>query len=100
MLIDEFLCKRDVLGKRAPHSFTPPLSVLGVSNSYSCIRRDSYGTRKNIYIYIEVLMEALDNLEYKTMCTLEELKKLQNKYMFLLQQLYQSNNHEEQEQNI
>jgi hypothetical protein len=24
MLIDEFLCKREVLGKRAPHSFTPP----------------------------------------------------------------------------
>jgi hypothetical protein len=24
MLIDEFLCKRDLLGKRAPHSFTPP----------------------------------------------------------------------------
>jgi hypothetical protein len=33
MLIDEFLCKREVLGKRAPHSFTPPLSVVGVSNS-------------------------------------------------------------------
>ena len=33
MLIDEFLCKRGVLGKRAPHSFTPPLSVVGVSNS-------------------------------------------------------------------
>jgi hypothetical protein len=32
MLIDEFLCKREVLGKRAPHSFTPPLSVVGVSN--------------------------------------------------------------------
>jgi hypothetical protein len=24
MLIDEFLCKREVLGKRTPHSFTPP----------------------------------------------------------------------------
>jgi hypothetical protein len=24
MLIDAFLCKREVLGKRAPHSFTPP----------------------------------------------------------------------------
>jgi hypothetical protein len=33
MLIDEFLCKREVLGKRAPHSFTPPLSVVGVSNT-------------------------------------------------------------------
>jgi hypothetical protein len=37
MLINEFLCKRDVLGKRAPHSFTTPpppaLSVVGVSNS-------------------------------------------------------------------
>ena len=32
MLIDEFLCKREFLGKRAPHSFTPPLSVVGVSN--------------------------------------------------------------------
>jgi hypothetical protein len=34
MLIDEFLCKREVLGKSAPHSFTPPppLSVVGVSN--------------------------------------------------------------------
>jgi hypothetical protein len=36
MLIDEFLCKREVLGKRAPHSFTPPpLSVVGVSNNVS-----------------------------------------------------------------
>jgi hypothetical protein len=26
------LCKREVLGKRAPHSFTPPLNVVGVSN--------------------------------------------------------------------
>jgi hypothetical protein len=34
MLIDEFLCKREVLGKRAPHSFTPPLSVVGVSNNH------------------------------------------------------------------
>ena len=34
MLIDEFLCKRKVLGKRAPHSFTPPLSVVGVSNNW------------------------------------------------------------------
>ena len=34
MLIDEFLCKREVLGKRAPHSFTPPLSVVGVSNFF------------------------------------------------------------------
>jgi ribonuclease HI len=25
MLIDEFLCKREVLGKRSPHPFTPPL---------------------------------------------------------------------------
>jgi hypothetical protein len=35
MLIDEFLCKREVLGKRTPHSFTPPLSVVGVSNRKS-----------------------------------------------------------------
>jgi hypothetical protein len=32
MLIDEFLCKREVLGKRTPHSFTPPLSVVGVQH--------------------------------------------------------------------
>jgi hypothetical protein len=35
MLIYEFLCKREVLGKRVPHSFAPPpppLSVVGVSN--------------------------------------------------------------------
>jgi hypothetical protein len=31
MLTKEFLCKREVLGKRSPHSFTPPLSVIGVS---------------------------------------------------------------------
>jgi hypothetical protein len=24
MLTKEFLCKREVLGKRSPHSFTPP----------------------------------------------------------------------------
>jgi hypothetical protein len=51
-------------------------------------------------IYIEVPMEALDNLEYTTMCTLEELDKIQKKYMLLLQQLDQSNNHEEKEQKI
>jgi hypothetical protein len=34
------------------------------------------------------------------MCTLEELGKLQKKDMLLLQQLDQSNNHEEQEQKI
>jgi hypothetical protein len=36
MLTKEFLCKREVLGKRSPHSFTPPpppLSVVGVSNN-------------------------------------------------------------------
>jgi hypothetical protein len=51
-------------------------------------------------IYIEVHVEALDNLEYTTMCTLEELEKLQKKDMLLLQQLDQSKNHEEQEQKI
>jgi hypothetical protein len=50
-------------------------------------------------IHIKVLVEALDNLEYTTMCTLEELEKLQQKYMLLLQQLDQSN-HEEHEQKI
>ena len=49
-------------------------------------------------IYIEVLMEALDNIEYTTMCTLEELEKIQKKDMLLLQQLNQSKNHEEKEQ--
>jgi hypothetical protein len=33
MLTKEFLCKREVLGKRSPHSFTPPLSVVGVSST-------------------------------------------------------------------
>jgi putative transposon-encoded protein len=50
--------------------------------------------------YIEVPKEALENIKYTTVCTLEELEKLQNKYMLLLQQLDQSNNHEEQEKNI
>jgi hypothetical protein len=45
MLIDEFLCKREVLGKRAPHSFTPPLSVVGVS------KKISTPLRKHIQIY-------------------------------------------------
>jgi hypothetical protein len=42
MLIDEFLCKREVLGKRAPHSFTPPppLSVVGVSNNFNRKKRE------------------------------------------------------------
>jgi hypothetical protein len=44
-------------------------------------------------------MEALDNLEYATVCTLEELEKLQQKYMLLLKQLNQSN-HEENEKKI
>jgi hypothetical protein len=51
-------------------------------------------------IYIEVPVEALVNLEYTTMCTLEELEKLQKKDMLLRQQLDQSDNHEEQEQKI
>jgi hypothetical protein len=29
MLTKEFLCKREVLGKRSPHSFTPPPSKCG-----------------------------------------------------------------------
>jgi chromosome segregation ATPase len=51
-------------------------------------------------IYIEFPVEVVDNLEYTSMCTLDELEKLQNKDMLLLQNLDQSNNHEEQEQKI
>jgi predicted RNase H-like nuclease (RuvC/YqgF family) len=53
-------------------------------------------------LYIKVPREALDHLEYTVMCTLEELDKLQKKYMLLQQQLDQSdrNNHEEHEQKI
>jgi hypothetical protein len=47
-------------------------------------------------MHLKVHVEALDNLEYTTMCTLEDLEKLQQKDMFLLQQLDQSN-HEEHE---
>ena len=47
-------------------------------------------------IYIEVRMEALDNIEYTTMCTLEYLEKIENKDTLLLEQLDQSRNHEEQ----
>ena len=36
-------------------------------------------------IYIEVTKDVLDQLEYKNMCTLEELEKLQNKDMLLQQ---------------
>ena len=49
MLIDEFLCKREVLKKRAPHSFTPPLSVVGVSNM---IMIEDYKVEKEKYILI------------------------------------------------
>jgi hypothetical protein len=45
-------------------------------------------------------MEALDNIEYTTMCTLEELEKLQMKDMLLLQQLDKSSKHKEKEQKI
>jgi hypothetical protein len=51
MLTKQFLCKRDVLGKRFPHSFIPPppppppLSVVGVSNNkcdtYQCNKVDT-----------------------------------------------------------
>jgi len=51
-------------------------------------------------IYIEFHMEALNNLEYTSMFTLEGLEKLQKKDMLLLEQLDQYNNHEEKEQNI
>ena len=35
MLIDVFLCKREVLGKRTPHSFTPP------SKCGRCVQQES-----------------------------------------------------------
>jgi hypothetical protein len=49
------------------------------------------------YMHIKIPMEALDSLDYTTLCTLEELEKLQQKDMMLLQNLHQSN-HEEREQ--
>jgi hypothetical protein len=48
-------------------------------------------------LYIEVTKDVLDHLESTTMCNLEELEKLQQKDMFLLQQSDQSN-HEKFEQ--
>jgi hypothetical protein len=51
-------------------------------------------------IYIEVLVEAHENIKYTTMCTLKDMEKFKKKYMLLLQQLDQSNNHEEKEQKI
>jgi hypothetical protein len=62
MLIDEFLCKREVLGKSAPHSFTPPLSVVGVSNkSNMSIRRIEFvcGTRMVVRIVLIMCLECL-----------------------------------------
>lgn len=50
-------------------------------------------------LYIEVTKDVLDHLESATMCTLEELEKLQQKDMLLLQQLDQSN-HEKFEQRV
>jgi hypothetical protein len=48
MLTKEFLCKREVLGKISPHSFTPPpppLSVVGVSNK--CLKlEETYQKKK------------------------------------------------------
>jgi hypothetical protein len=49
-------------------------------------------------LYIKFTKNVLDQLEYTFMWTLEELEKLQKKDMLLLQQLDQSNNHEEKEQ--
>ena len=51
------------------------------------------------YMHIKVPMEALDILEYTNLCTLEELEKLQQKDMLLLQQLDQSN-HEKFDQRV
>ena len=50
-------------------------------------------------LYIEATKDFLDHLESTTMCTLEELEKLQQKDMLLLQQLDQSN-HEKFEQRV
>jgi hypothetical protein len=50
-------------------------------------------------LYIEVAKDFLEQLEYKVMCTFEELEKLQKKYMLLLKQSNQSN-HAEHEQKI
>jgi hypothetical protein len=44
MLIDEFLCKREVLRKRTPHSFTPLLSVVGVSNTHTPVSATILGS--------------------------------------------------------
>jgi hypothetical protein len=44
-------------------------------------------------------MGTIENIEYTTMCTLEEFEKIQQKYMLLLQQLDPSN-HEDHEQKI
>jgi hypothetical protein len=38
---------REVLGKRAPHAFTPPLSVVGVSNNRDQIRVSRKGQVHN-----------------------------------------------------
>jgi hypothetical protein len=51
------------------------------------------------YIHIKIPLEDLENIEYTTMCTLEELEKLQQKDIFLLPQSDQSN-HEEHEKKI
>jgi hypothetical protein len=57
MLIDEFLCKREVLGKRAPHSFTPPLSVVGVSN------HEMRGHMLKVE-FLTLEQKTFDNLQY------------------------------------
>ena len=38
-------------------------------------------------LYIEVTKDVPDHIEYRIMCTFEELEKLKKKDMFLLQQL-------------
>jgi hypothetical protein len=46
MLTKDFLCKREVLGKRSHTHSPPPLSVVGVSNSWNTrrksMKRNSY----------------------------------------------------------
>jgi hypothetical protein len=80
MLIDEFLCKREVLGKRAPHSFTPPLSVVGVSNMHLMIspflRERRYTTLLSMKeASIEVESNILESDRFKTRSSKDKKKQ-------------------------
>jgi hypothetical protein len=74
MLIDEFLCKREVLGKRAPHSFTPP------SKCGRCVQQVVTLSLIRIFGHPNLVMMS-SNMNRATVVTLQSLTAIASTYL-------------------